>query len=573
MNQNIAAFLAEHGWPEAQARPFPADWSARRYARLTRAGQELASAVLMQAEPNADFFGFIRVAGILRGLGASAPEIYAADTAQGFLLLEDFGERNFGRMIDGGADAVPLLRRGVEALAEVQRRFAVPENAGDLPRYDTARFIDLLSPLIENFPHADPAAARAALAEAWTKILAPVGAQPQSLMLRDFIADNLMDLPSRAGWKSVGLLDFELAGIGPIAYDVASLTEQVRRDLPEEARNKIVAHYLALRPELDKEEFMASVAVMSAQRHARIFARLYKMNKPEFLERSHSHLRRLLALPELAPARGWFKNFLPDYFPPLAPKFATPSKKQIPHTAIVLAAGYGRRMMPLTATTPKPLLTVGGKAMLDHAIDRLRQAGVERIVVNAGYLGEQIAEHLARRDPDIIVSREAEPLETGGGVKHALPYLGSDPVYVVNADLPWQDSALPALENLRLYWDAAKQDILLLVMQKERALGFGGPGLEVRGDFDVMPDGQLRRHHHEPPYSHVFIGAQIVKPQLYQAVEAEIFSNNILFDRAEASGRLHGCVHDGGCYHVGTPEDLRRANELLSSGQGWVLKP
>ena len=237
----------------------------------------------------------------------------------------------------------------------------------------------------------------------------------------------------------------------------------------------------------------------------------------------------------------------------------------IPHTAMVLAAGYGKRMQPLTHTTPKPLLQVGGKPMLDHALDRLHEAGVTHAVVNAGYLGDQIAAHVAtRRTPTIILSPETTPLETGGGVKQALPWLGNDPIYVLNSDLPWQDGPTPALLKLRQTWDAGRMDVLLLLLPREYAHGFG-----PAGDFDLLSDGHIGRHGKQPPYSHVFIGAFIVKPQLYRAIAATTFSNNIIFDQAEAANRLFGCVHDGTCYHVGTPEDLARANVLLASGQGW----
>jgi MurNAc alpha-1-phosphate uridylyltransferase len=238
---------------------------------------------------------------------------------------------------------------------------------------------------------------------------------------------------------------------------------------------------------------------------------------------------------------------------------------RIPHTAMVLAAGYGKRMLPLTQTTPKPLLQVGGKTMLDHALDRLQEAGVARAVINAGYLGDQIAAHVAsRQSPVLTVSYEPTPLETGGGVKHALPWLGDDPIYVLNADLPWQDGTTPALQQLRDNWDATSMEALLLLLPLAQAHGFGS-----KGDFNLLPDGRVQRLGATPPYSHVFIGAFIVKPQLYHAIAATHFSNNVIFDHAEAAGRLFGCVHNGTCYHVGTPTDLVRANALLTSGQGW----
>lgn len=235
----------------------------------------------------------------------------------------------------------------------------------------------------------------------------------------------------------------------------------------------------------------------------------------------------------------------------------------IPHTAMVLAAGHGKRMRPLTLTTPKPLLLVGGRTMLDHALDRLKEAAIDHVVVNAGYLGEQISDHCASRtDVNITVSFESTPLETGGGVKQALPWLGTDPIFVVNADLPWCDSALPALQLLRTAWDATRMDILLLVMPRAATHGFS------KGDFILQPDGRLQRKD-QTDLPDVFIGVMIIKPELYHPVSEKSFSNNILFDAAEAAGRLYGVVHQGSCYHVGTPDDLCRANQLLLDKCGW----
>lgn len=237
-----------------------------------------------------------------------------------------------------------------------------------------------------------------------------------------------------------------------------------------------------------------------------------------------------------------------------------------PLRAMVLAAGYGKRMLPLTATVPKPLLTVGGRTMLDQVLDKLRVGGVDRIVVNAGYLGAQIIAHCAaRRDlPGLKISVEPEPLETGGGVKQALPLLGNDPFFVINADLPWTDGARPALQRLRAAWNPAAMDMLLLTMPLALANGFS------KGDFALQPDGQLRRHGVETKPD-VFIGAMIAKPELFAAIPAEKFSSNQLFDAAEAVGRLYGLMHDGTCYHVGTPADLTRANQLLADKRGWQV--
>ncbi len=238
----------------------------------------------------------------------------------------------------------------------------------------------------------------------------------------------------------------------------------------------------------------------------------------------------------------------------------------IPQSAMVLAAGYGKRMRPLTVTVPKPLLTVGGRTMLDCVFDKLKAVGVANIVVNAGYLGAQIIAHCQQRIdlPGLQISYEAEPLETGGGVKKALPLLGRNPFFVINADLPWTDGATPALARLRATCNPDAMDMLLLTMPLEQANGF------EKGDFLLQEDGRLRRHVvAEKP--DVFIGAMIAKPALFAGIAADSFSNNLLFDAAEAACRLYGLQHDGTCYHVGTPADLKRANQLLTDNRGWQV--
>lgn len=303
-------FLTQQGWAPAAAVPFPADWSTRRYARVTRADPPYR-AVLMQTEPNADFLSFIRIAELLRTLGARAPQIYAAEKTQGLLLLEDFGDAQGGRLLDSGAPPLPLLRRAVDALCAVQRA-SLTLDAPDLPRFDAARFIGLLAPLLENFPYADGAGAAQALQAVWHTALAPVARLPQALLLRDFIPDNLMLLPPDGA--EVGLLDFELAGIGPIAYDVASLLEQVRRALDDTTREAVLAAYLAAWPELDPALFRTAVRLLSVQRHARTFARLKRMDRPDFYIRTYSFLQHSLQHPDCAALRGWFTRFMPQYF-------------------------------------------------------------------------------------------------------------------------------------------------------------------------------------------------------------------------------------------------------------------
>ena len=238
----------------------------------------------------------------------------------------------------------------------------------------------------------------------------------------------------------------------------------------------------------------------------------------------------------------------------------------ISKTAMVLAAGLGTRMRPLTLTKPKPLFEVGWRTMLDHSIDRLRDAGITRVVVNCFYLAEQIIAHVATRtDVEIIVSRETELLDTGGGIKNALRYFDGLPFFVLNADLPWMDDATsPSLPRMKSAWNADKMDALLLLMRTNKAKGFS-----ERGDFVMEADGRTHRRDVPPPYPYVLISAQIAKPDFFAAHPDKIFSSNLMWDAAEKAHRLYGVEHAGTCYHVGTPEDLKKANALLASGKGW----
>ncbi|CCG42012.1 nucleotidyltransferase family protein [Magnetospirillum molischianum] len=218
--------------------------------------------------------------------------------------------------------------------------------------------------------------------------------------------------------------------------------------------------------------------------------------------------------------------------------------------AMVLAAGLGLRMRPITLTVPKPLVAVAGRTMLDRAIDALDAAGVTRIVVNCHWLGEKIRDHLAGR-PDIALSPEDELLETGGGVTRALPLLGDAPFFVVNADILWTEGAVPALERLRAAWEDERMDALLLLHPTTTAVGHDGPG-----DFTLDSDGLPHRRGNAAVAPYLFTGVQILHPRLFEAAPEGRFSLNVLYDRALSHGRLAAIVHDGGWFHVGTPEAL-----------------
>ncbi len=212
---------------------------------------------------------------------------------------------------------------------------------------------------------------------------------------------------------------------------------------------------------------------------------------------------------------------------------------------MVLAAGLGLRMRPLTLTRPKPLVEVGGKALIDYALDRLRAANVSNVVVNVHYLAEQIEAWASRQSaPPIVVSDErAEVLDTGGGIALALPLLGPGPFFVLNSDSFWLEQGQPALDRLRAAWDGSRMDCLLLLCPLGQTVGYDGPG-----DFVADESGRLQRANNSPREALAYIGGYLVHPRLFADAPSGKFSMNLLWDRAIASERLHGLVHrDGGC--------------------------
>jgi MurNAc alpha-1-phosphate uridylyltransferase len=235
---------------------------------------------------------------------------------------------------------------------------------------------------------------------------------------------------------------------------------------------------------------------------------------------------------------------------------------QPPRNAMVLAAGLGTRMRPLTDTIPKPLVTVAGKALLDHVLDRLAAAGVERAVVNVYYLAEQIVAHLqVRTRPKIEISDERGLLlGTGGGVVKALPGLGDAPFFHINSDTLWIDGVTPNLKRLADAFDAAAMDALLLLAPTAGSIGYSG-----LGDFFMNGDGRLKRRGEREIAPFVYAGAAILKPALFKDAPGGEFPLTLLFERAASAGRLHGLRLEGLWMHVGTPEAIAEAEAAITS--------
>jgi len=237
----------------------------------------------------------------------------------------------------------------------------------------------------------------------------------------------------------------------------------------------------------------------------------------------------------------------------------------VPNKAMVLAAGLGTRMRPLTDALPKPLVTVVGVALIDHALNWLEASGVEEVVVNSFYKAELLEKHLAKRTaPHIRISREDPLLETGGGIKKALPMLGATPFFSLNSDTICLDGKTSTLQRMAHAWDDTGIDALLLLHPTERAIGYDG-----KGDFFIDAQGNLRRRQEHAAAPFVFTGVQLIHPRFFAAAPEGAFSMNVLYNQGMKSDgtlqRVRAIVHEGNWLHIGTPQERDTAETWLRS--------
>jgi len=316
----IAAFLETIGWGGVPRRVLAADASFRRYDRLQEPARR---AVLMDAPPpQEDVRPFLAVARLLHRLGISAPQIFAEDVAAGLLLLEDFGDDTYTRLLAAGAEGTPLYTLAIDVLIAIHRNFT-PAMAPFVTRYDDERLLGEVAELVDWYRPAvaggaTDAALRAEYLDLWRALLPLARGVPETLVLRDFHVDNLMLLGGRSGTAACGVLDFQDAAIGPCSYDVMSLLMDERRDVPARLAAAMRRRYLEAFPELDRERFAASYAVLGGLRHCKNigrFARLWRRDgKPGYLV----HIPRVWGLveqdlrhPALAAVAAWLAQHIP----------------------------------------------------------------------------------------------------------------------------------------------------------------------------------------------------------------------------------------------------------------------
>lgn len=236
----------------------------------------------------------------------------------------------------------------------------------------------------------------------------------------------------------------------------------------------------------------------------------------------------------------------------------------MPRRAMVLAAGLGQRMRPITDKLPKPMIEIAGRSLIDRALDALAAAGVETCVVNTHYLGDMLAGHLAARtSPRIVLSPEATLLDTGGGVVKALAHFGEEPFFTVNADTFWLDGRTPMLARLAAQWDAGRMDALLLLHSTITAHAYESHAL---GDYHLAADGRARWRARAGVAPFVFAGVTLCDRRLFEDAPSGAFSQLRLWNAAEACGRLYGMRHDGEFFHVGTPQALAETCAWFENG-------
>jgi len=310
----MKAFLGTSGWDGVPAVPLAGDASFRRYYRL---GRDESSAVLMDAPPPQEDVGpFVAVAGLLRGLGFSAPEVLAEDRGHGFLLLEDFGDDTYTRLLARGADEPALYRLAVDTLVTLQR--AVEQHGTpDLPPYDLERLLGEATLLVDWYRPLAGGLREEYLA-LWRAVLPDAVVASPTLVLRDYHVDNLMLLPDRPGVRGCGLLDFQDAVTGQPSYDLVSLLEDARRDVPASLRQAMTERYLAAFPALDRVAFLRSAAILSAQRNCKILGIFTRLRKRDGKRQYIAHIPRVWRLleadlrhPALGPVARWLDRHLP----------------------------------------------------------------------------------------------------------------------------------------------------------------------------------------------------------------------------------------------------------------------
>lgn len=566
-SQKIKNFLKNAGWGNATITALAGDASFRRYDRISLNG---LNAVLMDAPPQfEDIRPFIAIANHLRDCHLNAPEILSQDVENGFLLLEDLGDDLFKIVLDNEPQQEKkLYNKAVDELLKLNS-YSIPSSlsfgAGQyqIPHYEMDMLISEVSLFCDWYYPALtggrlPKEKRGQFIKIWKILLKNISLAKECLVLHDYHAENLLDI----GDGKVGQLDFQDAVVGHSAYDLVSLLQDARRDVSPQLEQELIA-YFAHKLTKDLSEFKRDYAILGAQRNLKIigiFARLYlrdgKDNYLKLMPRMWKLVERCLEHPALSDLKIWLDNESAILrHVPLKPH---PLK---PANAMILAAGLGVRMRPLTNNMPKPMIKIAGKEMLGHSLDALSAAGVGNAIINIHHFSDQISYFVKmrkdRRTKIAFSDERQQLLDSGGGVKKALPFLGSDPFYIINCDMIWTDHQQLTLGRLAVAWQN-HMDILMLLIHRDKANGY-----DDVGDFHMDDDGCLTPRGDDNEADYIYSGILIIRPECFKDTPTGAFSLKKIFKKVSSAGKMYGIVHNAMWYHVGTPDAVLKTEQLL----------
>ena len=541
--------------------PITTDASARKYYRVEWNNKSII--VADDETKSCKTPEFVALSDFLRNRGIYVPQVLAADIDNGIMLVEDLGDKSLHSALTT-ENETELYLKSATALSDIAAITERPQCVDDFGEKELMEDIKLFTewyfPMVAGFPLSDDK--KADFIKIVTSLIPMAFNLPRRLMLFDYHVDNVM-LPPQS--DKYAIIDFQDAKWGPLVYDLVSLLAADRRPVSDNTADAVKNAFFAKLKGISRQEFDDSFAFLSAYRHLRVLGRFTTLSMVKgknkylnYIPQCWQMLEKILQYPKLLPLKQWIDDNLPQKLRGL------PSRKAI-NSAIVLAAGRGVRMQNLTDNQPKPLIKVGGKALIDYNIERVIAAGIGNIVVNLCYKGEMIREHLQQSYPDckICFSEETEALETGGGVKNALPLLSDSAFFVCNSDVFFIERGYkPALWRMMDEWNPDKYDILLLLQPIIDICG------DKSGDYRLDNSGRPQRNTQKiEGWPYMFAGVSIVKPQVFDNIAAAKFSLRDLFDIAEKNGRLGCIINQSEFFHVGTLQALKAAETKINGNK------
>ncbi len=544
-NDYFKAFLDQANLKHYTITFLAGDASPRKYYRVQTPDQTY---VLMDSPLIDSNNQFLAITSLLTESGFSAPKVYHS-TAK-LMLLEDLGDTTFTYMLRHFPEKQEKLYQ-LATQTTIDLSQSITKRPEAVPVYTLGTFLDGMTTFLDwYYPESQGKQSsqevRQSFLDLWARLYDAFQTLPQGIMLRDFHVDNLVYLENRSGHQACGLLDFQDACWGPAVYDFVSLIDDVRVDLPDSLIQACWASYESAFPDLDKS-LAQKLSVSRLVRILGVFVRLAKRDgKTHYLNhipRIWTIIERNFKNPGLKEIKTWFDNHMKRR---LVPRI---------NQAMILAAGIGKRLQPLTLTTPKPLIDLKGKPLIQHALDRLQSMNIPKIIVNTHYLADQI--HAYLDDKNVIISHEQDILETGGGVLNALPHFDHTPILCLNSDIWWHENQDHILTDLEATWDDSTMDVLLVLIHKKDTLNFAGSGDFTWDQATLTP--QFREQETAP---YVYTGIQILHPRAFDGQASGAFSLVDTYRKAASTHRLKAIILNGQWSDVGTPEALEKLRAM-----------